>query len=232
MQFITQYTPRLKKMIHRTVRWNPMVERAQQMARMSPILHLEPIDLQVKISPDDVLIDCGANIGAVTSKFARTGARVYAFEPNPLCFSVLSRRFSLTPNVTCLNKGVMDKKCALDLVTQDSHGKWDELDTSPGSTVMMGQPPQGFSSTQVECINLSEFVFSLNQRVRFIKLDIEGAEIAVINGLIDTTAIDRIDFVLAETHERQLPFLREDTEQMKLRISDCGLQDKFRLDWI
>ena len=225
-------TQHLKKMIHRTVRWNPLVERAQQMVRMSPALRLEAIDLRVEINPDDVLIDCGANIGAITSKFARTGARVYAFEPNPLCFSILSRRFSMTPNVTCFNKGVMDKNCTLELVTPKTHGKWDEFDTSTGSTVMLSQLPAGTCKTSVECIDLSEFIFFLNQRVRFLKLDIEGSEICVINGLIDTNAIDRVDLVLAETHERQLPFLREDTDRMKQRILDSGLQAKIRLDWI
>ena len=209
-----------------------MVERAQQMFRMSPTLHLEPIDLRVEINPDDVLIDCGANIGAITSKLARTGARVYAFEPNPLCFSVLSRRFSLTPNVTCLNKGVMDRKCTLELVTPNAHEKWDEFDTSTGSTVMLNQLPAGTSKTSIECIDLSEFIFSLNQRVRFLKLDIEGAEICVIDGLIDTKATDRVDLIVVETHERQLPFLREQTDRMKQRISESGLQGKFRLDWI
>ena len=209
-----------------------MVERAQQMFRMSPTLHLEPIDLRVEINPDDVLIDCGANIGAITSKFARTGACVYAFEPNPVCFSAMSKRFSLTPNVTCFNKGVMNKSCVLELMMMDPHGKWDEIDTSPGSTFMVDKPPQRASKTSIECIDLNEFIFSLTQRVRFIKLDIEGSEIAVINGLIDTNAIDRVDLVLAETHEKQLPFLREDTDRMKQRILDSGLQEKIQLDWI
>jgi FkbM family methyltransferase len=145
---------------------------------------------------------------------------------------VISKRFSLTPNVTCFNKGVMDKACTLELITKDPHGKWDELDTSAGSTVMLNQLPRGSSSTFIECIDLSEFIFSLRKRIRFLKLDIEGSEITVINGLINTNAIDRVDFVLAETHERQLPFLREDTDRMKRRILDYGLQEKIRLDWI
>ena len=85
---------------------------------------------------------------------------------------------------------------------------------------------------RLQCIDLSEFIFSLNQRIRFLKLDIEGSEICVINGLIDTNAIDRVDFVLAETHERQMPILREDTDRMKQRILNSGLQAKIRLDWI
>src|SRR6185437_7999512 len=101
-----------------------------------------------------------------------------------------------------------------------------------GSTVMLNQVPAGTFKTSIECIDLSEFIFSLNQRVRFLKLDIEGSEIRVIHGLIETKAIDRVDLMVAETHERQMPFLREQTDQMKQRISDSGLQGKIRLDWI
>src|SRR4051794_32403355 len=103
----------LKKFLRRTVRYNGFVERAQQMLRLDAKLHLAPIALEIATEPGDILVDCGANVGDVTSSFARTGATVYAFEPDPLCFSVLSKRFSLTPNVTCFHKGVMDRNCEM-----------------------------------------------------------------------------------------------------------------------
>jgi FkbM family methyltransferase len=228
-----KFTPeQLSKVVHRELRWNPVVERVQQMLRANSKLLLKPIDLEIEIRSSDILIDCGANIGGVASLFARTGAQVYAFEPNPVCFAAISKRFSLTPNVTCFNQGVTDKRCTLELTVKNPHGKWNEFDTSIASTFMLDQLPPESSKTSIECVDLSEFILSLGHRVRLIKLDIEGSEIAVINGLIDTNAIDRVDLVLAETHEKQMPFLLEQTDRMKQRISDCGLQAKFRLDWI
>jgi hypothetical protein len=117
-------------------------------------------------------------------------------------------------------------------MVKDPHGIWDEFDTSIASTFMLDELPPESSKISIECVDLSEFILSLGHRVRLIKLDIEGSEIAAINGLIDTNAIDRVDLVLAETHEKQMPFLLEQTDRMKQRISDCGLQAKFRLDWI
>jgi hypothetical protein len=68
--------------------------------------------------------------------------------------------------------------------------------------------------------------------VRLAKIDIEGAEIGVVNRLIDSGVIDRIDHLVVETHERQQPALAEPTEALRRRIEREGLAGKVRLDWI
>ena len=42
------------------------------------------------LEPGDVVIDCGANLGAVAGPLADTGATVHAFEPDPYTFGRLS----------------------------------------------------------------------------------------------------------------------------------------------
>ena len=88
-----------RKRLNRAIRYHWATERLRYWLRGGPILILPEIDLQLEIKPEDVLIDCGANVGEVTSRFARTGAVVYAFEPNPICYSVLAHRFRAMPNV-------------------------------------------------------------------------------------------------------------------------------------
>ena len=228
---VNLFSANLKTRIWRKFRFHWLVERVQQKIRMNSRLVLSPIGLEMDTKPGDIILDCDANIGGMTSLFARSGARVYAFEPHPLCFSVMSKRFSAVPTVTCFNRGVMDRACTMELVTKNAHDRWDDLDTTVASSFMLGQP-SGTSKISVECINLSEFIFSLRSRVRLAKLDIEGAEIGVINHLIDTGAVDLIDLVLVETHEKQMPFLLEQTEELRQRIKNTSLQSKFRLDWI
>src|ERR1700692_1145388 len=99
----------LKRNLRRRLRYHPIVERAQQKVRMNPVLAVPEIGFECRVNPGSLIIDCGANIGDITSTFARTGAEVYAFEPNPVCFSILSKRFSASPNIKCFNRGVMDK---------------------------------------------------------------------------------------------------------------------------
>lgn len=224
-------TTSLKKLLRRKVRFDPRVERIQQHLRTRSTLLLRPIALKLEIFPDDILIDCGANVGDVTSSFARTGAKTYAFEPDPACFSVLSKRFSLVPNVTCLQNGVMDRNCSLILRSPAAHGNWDTLDSTVSSSFVRDDLPEG-RQTSVECIDLSDFINSLGKRVRLLKIDIEGAEIPVINRLIDSGAVDLIDLAVVETHEKQHPSLLHETNALRNRIAALGYASKFRLDWI
>lgn len=222
----------LKKRARRLVRYNAFFERGQQLARMGPTLSLYQIDLQLNINREDILIDCGANIGDVTSSFARTGAQVFAFEPNPLCFSILRKRFSITPNVKCYNQGVMDRDCTLSFATAKPHGKWDDIDvTVTGSFHDVGAVDLPKEILDIQCVSLSKFIMSLNKRVRLLKLDIEGCELEVINDLIDTRTIDLVELVIAETHEKPWPSLLKRTEALRNRISDEKLSSKIRLDW-
>jgi hypothetical protein len=63
------------------------------------------------------------------------------------------------------------------------------------------------------------------------KIDIEGSEIPVINSLIDTGAIERIDHVVCETHDNTIPSLGASTDALRARIEREGLTSKVRLDW-
>jgi FkbM family methyltransferase len=198
---------------------------------MNRDLKLQQIGLDLKTGPGDILIDCGANVGDVTSSFARTGALVYAFEPDPLCFSILSKRFSRTPNVVCFNKGVMDRDCSLTLKSPGAHENWDDLDATVSASFVNESLLPGREAV-VPCIDLSQFIGSLGHRVRLLKIDIEGAEIPVINRLIETEVVNAIDLAVVETHEKQQPSLLLETEKLRERIKSLGIEARFRLDWI
>ena len=78
----------LKKKVRRLIRYNCVYERAQQIVRQSSTLELEQIGLRIEVKHDDVLVDCGANVGDVTSAFARTGTNL-RIEPSAASFAVL-----------------------------------------------------------------------------------------------------------------------------------------------
>lgn len=231
---------KLKTLIHRNIRkklyrafhFNPLVEKWGATLQRRNALHLPEIGLSVPVTRGDVLIDCGANVGEVTSRMAKTGATVYAFEPDPYAYAVLARRFSLLSNVHCLNQGVMAQPGILDFYLFGSSAK-DQIDSSVGSSfVQEKNEAHSGGVVQITCVDFSEFVRSLAQPVAFVKMDIEGAEVEVLNSLIDSRAIDRIEHILVETHETQIPALAEGMAALRQRIASQGLQDKIRLDWM
>jgi FkbM family methyltransferase len=67
-------------------------------AKLTPILQK---DLR-----GTIIMDCGANRGEIAELFAKTGAEIYAFEPDPLAFGLLKSRFSGNASVHCIQKAV------------------------------------------------------------------------------------------------------------------------------
>ena len=182
----------------------------------------------------DIAVDCGANLGNVTAQMAARGATVYSFEPNPHAFRILSKRFSHNRSVHCINKGVFDRDGSFPLyLHKDVRTKHDGVALSESSSMLASKEIVDVANcVVVEVIDLASFIEHLNANVRVLKMDIEGLECVVINKLIDSRMINKIDYLLAETHEKQIPSIREETREMKDRITRLGLGDKIRLDWI
>ena len=63
-------------------------------------------------------------------------------------------------------------------------------------------------------------------------MDIEGAEVDVINYLIDTKAIDKVNYLICETHEKKNNFLLEGTNLLKDKVKKLGLDNKIYFNWI
>ena len=216
---------------YRHIRWNPAVELLQTRLRRRGHVNFDELDLFVPATKGDIIIDGGANVGGITSKCVRTGATVHAFEPNPVCYDILRRRFSLLPNVHVHQLGLMDKNCTLTFSTPVAHNGYNAIEATVAGSFVAEAFDADVKQERIECIDVYEFVESLDRPVALFKLDIEGAEVAVINRLVDTGAVERIKMAVVETHERFSPELALQTDELRERLKSKGLADRFRLDW-
>lgn len=184
-----------------------------------------------RLGPGDVAIDCGANVGKFTVVMARTGARVYAFEPNPAAYAALAEATRAFENVTPVHAAVTAEPGAVKLYLH----KWDEEDPvhwSTGSSIMKSKRNvREDRYTEVEGVQLSRFIRNLEvDRVRLLKMDIEGAEVAVLNQLLDEGLHEAIDLAFVEVHDRQIRDLAAPTRALRKRLKELGA-DHFNLDW-
>ena len=87
---------------------------------------------------------------------------------------------------------------------------------------------------EVDAIDLSKFIFDITKKqpIDLIKMDIEGAEVDVINHLIDTNAIKHVNYLICETHEKKNKFLLEGTNLLKEKVKLLGLDNKIYFNWI
>jgi FkbM family methyltransferase len=82
----------------------------------------------------------------------------------------------------------------------------------------------------VETIDLDAFLESLGRRIALLKLDVEGVEIPILRKLLAFGRIDLVDHLLVEMHDRRVPELEKDGEELRRLVAERGLSH-VRLDW-
>ena len=139
-----------------------------------------------------IALDCGANIGVHTVSFARhmTGwGRVAAFEAQERIFYALAGNICLNNllNARAFNAAVGDTDGSLAIPTPDYNrpGSFGSLELIPGErTENIGQPidyrPEAMRPVRLMRLDSMGF-----PRVDLMKIDIEGMEIAALNGAVD-----------------------------------------------
>ena len=184
-----------------------------------------------RLSKNDIVIDLGANIGVVSESIARRGARVIAFEPNSKAFEKLQIVANKYPNIEAykLAAGTINQKSKL-----YHHKKTSSIneDLTQASSLLYNKPNiSNKIFEEKKEVNFSEFLQSLNLYVEFIKIDIEGYEITLINHMLDNNVLNKVGKIYLETHERKFDDLIKPTADLKARIKMEGYQEKFFYEW-
>jgi FkbM family methyltransferase len=185
-----------------------------------------------QLGPGDIAIDCGANLGLITEILAKGGAEVHAFEPNPDAFRVLCERTQNMPNVHRHQQAVLDHDDTMTLYLHVNYALNPERFSSRSSLIAEKRNVDDRAGVTVQVIDLVAFIEKLGRPVKLLKVDIEGAEYALLNGLIDRGVIDRIERVFVETHAHAIPSLQPVDKALRQRIADLGLGGKIDLNWI
>lgn len=183
-----------------------------------------------RLNAGDIAIDCGANVGKFTAKMASTGATVYAFEPDPYAVEQLRDCVGHLSNVTILNQAVGAKDTHVKLYHAPGYRNAPERLSLSSSVYATKRNVSSDGGTPVEQIDLARFIGQLERPVKLLKLDIEGAEVPVLEKLLKTGLLDVIEHIFVETHERGIPELAERTMALRQQLADYP-QEKINLNW-
>ncbi|MBF0370626.1 MAG: FkbM family methyltransferase [Magnetococcales bacterium] len=176
--------------------------------------HGETLIFQILARPDFTVLDIGANIGYHTLFFARkVGPRgqVIAFEPQRMIHQLLCANMALNsiPNVWCHQAAVGAAAGsitvpALDYGTETNFGGLGlDVEGTVGETVAM---------MTVDSLNLA--------RCHFIKIDVEGMELAVLEGAQQTIR-----------KHRPILYLENDRQDKSPPLISWLLGEGYRLYW-
>ncbi|MBL1320536.1 MAG: FkbM family methyltransferase [Methylophaga sp.] len=131
------------------------------------------------IKPDDIVVDIGGNIGMFTlAARAKTGnkGKIYAFEPNPLPREKFERHMKIN-NIT----NVEIKPFALHEHSGETTLYFPKINTGEGSLKPLHYSEEWTIAITVEIKVGDEELIDISPR--FIKIDVEGAEIGVLVGM-------------------------------------------------
>jgi FkbM family methyltransferase len=134
--------------------------------------------VQRLIRPGDTVLDIGANIGYYTLLFARLvggSGKVFAFEPDPENFALLKRNVEINGyrNVTLVNAAVSRQSGRLKLYLSEEN-KGDHRIYASG---------EDRPSIEIAAVALDDYFVNNPAEVNFIKMDVQGAEGRVMQGM-------------------------------------------------
>lgn len=174
-----------------------------------------------------IYIDGGARIGEsieilLDNRNELMGCDAYLFECNP-------------HHIDTLNKISKDNKKYNFIVKEEalwvedtlknfyiSNDKWGDL----GSTL---KPEKNESLERdnpllVKCIDISEFLKNFNDEYIILKLDVEGAEYDILNHLISTGLIEKVNELYVEFHDY---FFNESSNDIKNKLLEYNIKCDF-----
>jgi FkbM family methyltransferase len=175
-----------------------------------------------------VFMDIGANFGVWTTALATAhpGAHVYCFEPTPSTFTALSANIALNrlQNVTALQLAVSDSIGTFSFQIARNASYFNRL----APVTSTGDDPRpdrfiGAQTTDVRSVVLDDFCAARGiDRVGFVKIDVEGAELSVLRGARDLLRRRAIELMLIEVDPENLQGLGDSLEGLALAIADAG----------
>lgn len=151
-------------------------------------------------------IDLGANIGEYTRKMALGTKQVIAFEPDPWAHAALQTNVADLHNVKIEKVAAGTSESAVLLYR---HARFEENPAlhSESSSVISGKSNISKErAIEIQQVDFIRYLENLNEGIGLLKMDIEGAEIDLLEALFDRPDIlNRINHIFAETHETGIP---------------------------
>ena len=187
------------------------------------------------LKPGDLAVDCGANMGVVTERLAATGASVIAFEPDPYAFGILEQKFGKLSNVTLINAAVGVGIGTVRLMRADNFGENPEGASVKSTILDGGRRIDAENSVEVPLIDFPSWVqdqIKDRGEIAFVKMDIEGAELDILEKMHTERLFENLRCLVAETHERKFKDLRDRYKTLRDQVAETYAPGKVNLDWI
>ena len=156
------------------------------------------------IKESDIFIDLGANLGQEIEYFSKKGVHIESYEPHPYFFWKLHDKYADHKNITVLPVAVCNRTCVSNFFFKKHPSSWGENHSSGGASLerKSNHDPMG-SYVRVMCRDIVE-VLQRFDKIKILKIDVEGSEYKILRRMIETGLITKPDFIFLEDHQRKI----------------------------
>jgi FkbM family methyltransferase len=139
---------------------------------------------ETRVEPHDVVVDCGAAEGIFALLVQDRARQVFAIEPSPRWIAALERTFAGSRNTTVLPYG---------------------LGSAPGDAYLSGgaldaQLQASGEGEQVRIETIDSLFFDQGRSISYLKADLEGYEMEMLQGAVNTVARDLPKIAITTYH--------------------------------
>ena len=148
----------------------------------------ERLTFNYKLNRNSIVFDVGGYKGEFCEKiFSKFKCNVYVFEPHPVFFEALKKKFNSNKKIKVFNYGLSDSNNEIIFYDQENGSSFYKI----GNKTLLCRVKK-FSS-----------VFEENRikKIDLIKINIEGGEYSLMNNIIETNLIDKINHFQIQFHD-------------------------------
>lgn len=164
------------------------------------------------VNDGDVVIDCGASIGAFAVHAALLGShvKVLAFEPESATFNTLCRNIQingLSAQVKCFPYGIAAREGRFVLTRNVNEFTMHKL-ANPEHSLGIGEANLAVQEQIVRCVTIDQILSEVGYgRCDVIKMDIEGSERTALQGAVETIRRFHPRLTIAAYHHLTDPYI-------------------------
>jgi FkbM family methyltransferase len=176
-------------------------------------------DTGYALRPGDIVIDIGAGVGEFTLWAAEAGAKVIAFEPDPLAFTCLEKNTASLSDVQLYPYALWKERTNLRL-----HGS---LDTTDSSLIEDGKANPRFTDVEAWPLDQLQFMTRLPV-IDLMKIDGEGVEPEILAGAPRTlrrTRVVAIDIGATDRRPNLAARVEAALDALNFRLAPNGRSD-------
>lgn len=170
------------------------------------------------ITPGMVVIDVGANIGyfsLLASTLVGSGGCVHAFEPDPVNCGLLRKnvRMNHASNIKVVQAALSNNDEPLQLFLNSDN---------KGDHRIWEATGEARTRISVKAMTLDQYLNKTGTVPKFIKIDVQGAEGYVLEGMKETLAQSALSYLILEFWPEALRKCQTDPQRLIKQVADAG----------